>query len=149
MSALNKFTPEEIQALVNGESISKSVKDTEVTAEVKTETNKGFTPATSRSPRTSVPISKVSAVSTPRVKDTEGKVVNGAEKLAGPSSNAFTRLDEDRLKAEADRAAFAAAQEQLKQQASPEQLLNQLNATRRVVEKLQKEVAQLKKQVKE
>ena len=150
MSIINELSPEQIKALVAGETISGS-QSTESASAVSPEKkevahNPEATPATSFKPRAKVNIEHQSRVSAPNVRGPKGDVVSRAEdRIAGPSATAFDNLDHARIQAEAAVKAEEEAAKELKRVASPEQLLNQLNGLRRIVEKQQKEIAALKK----
>ena len=150
MSILNEFSPEQIKALVNGETISGSQSTKSASAVSPKETEKPSdpeaTPATSFKPRSHVKVEAQARVSAPNVRSAEGKVVSKAEdRISGPSATAFDNVDHARIQAEAEVKAQEEAVKELKRVASPEQLLNQLNGLRRIVEKQQKEIAALKK----
>ena len=150
MSILNEFSPEQIKALVNGETISGSQSTKSASAVSPKETQKPkdpeATPATSFSPRSHVKVEPQARVSAPNVRGPKGNVVSRAEdRIAGPSATAFDNVDHARIQAEAAAKAEEEAVKELKRVASPEQLLNQLNGLRRIVEKQSKEIAALKK----
>lgn len=149
MSIQSQFTPEQIQALVSGQTVAFTSKsDAEVTPANEIKEDKGLEPASSVKPRTSVPITKVTAVSQPQIKDTKGSVVTEGA-VSGPSPKAFTNLDQESARLKAEALAKQQAKAELELQANPAQLLNTLNGLRRIVEKQGKEIAALKKASKE
>lgn len=146
MYAESQFTPEEIQRLVAGETITKSVKE-------QSSASKKPTPAEpsgaveSYEPRFSVPINDKHDVTRPVIYDRAGKRVS-PDGVVGISPGKLDSIDEE-LRAELARIkAEEEAVKELRRVAKPEQLLNQLNGLRRIVEKQSKEIAALKKQVK-
>ena len=146
----SQFTDAQIKALISGETVSFSDKtnkttDTQVESHPVADENKPKT----FTPKTSVSIGKVEKVTGPNVRSATGELVRKAGDVVSPRfeensplarSEAARRLKEEEAKAQAA---------ELASQLSPAQLLNKLNATHRVVEKLQKEVAALKKSAKQ
>ena len=92
--------------------------------------------------RSSVDISKPSNVERPNIKDQSGKVVSPKGKISSPSGSAYSNHDAQRIALER----VSAEQEEAKKELTSEAILNKLAATERVVKKLQKELAELKKQ---
>lgn len=93
----------------------------------------------SRTPSTSIDISPQSKVTAPNIGLPKGSKVRGP---SIESMNAAAKRDAERRLIEIER---KAKEEELVKELSPEVLLNKLAATERVVRKLQKEVAELKK----
>ena len=144
MNLSSDFTPEEIARLVKGEHVSKSKKTSASSPDankIKEETP--YTPEVRRA-SFHVPINDKVDVSRPNIYDRTGRKVS-PDSVVSVNPAIFDRLDEEARATERELAANRKAQYDLKTLANPEQLLNQLNATRRCVEKLQKEVAELKK----
>ena len=96
----------------------------------------------SYSVRSSVDIAKPNNVERPNIKDQAGKVVSPASKISSPSGSAYSNHDAEREALKRIAAEEAAAKKEM----SPEAILNKLAATERVVKKLQKEIAELKKE---
>ena len=144
MNLSSDFTPAEIARLVKGEHVSKSTR-----VETPSPTNKNieeegdYTPDVRRA-SFHVPINDKVTVGRPNIYDAGGRKVS-PDSVVSVNPAVFDRLDDERLDKERSIAADRKAAYELKTLANPEQLLNQLNATRRVVEKLVKEVAELKK----
>ena len=151
MSISNEFTPAQIQDLIEGKTVSFTRTDKDNSAlpnknEQKASHNPDAEPAKAFSPRAHVKVEAQARVSAPNVRSAEGKVVSKAEdRISGPSATAFDNVDHARIKAEAEVKAQEEAAKELKRVASPEQLLNQLNGLRRIVDKQSKEIAALKK----
>ncbi len=146
MSIQNQFTPDELKALIAGETVSKSVK--EVTPAIKTIDNSVVSEEqrpTTFTPSTSIPINSRTAVTRPQIKDKAGKVVS-PDQVVTPSQGTFDRIDVDLKEAREAAEASERAQREIKHVASPENLLNRLNAQHRLITKLQKEVKALKEQ---
>ena len=145
-SIQSQFSEEQIKALISGETVSfnKTTSEQVETPSPVNEITEDMRP-TSFKPKTSVSIGKVEKVTGPNVRSATGEIVRKAGDVVSPRfeedsplarSEAARRLKEEEAKAQA---------EELASQLSPAQLLNKLNATMRVVTKLQKEVATLKK----
>lgn len=96
----------------------------------------------SYSVRSSVDISKPSNVERPNIKDQSGKVVSPKAKISSPSGSAYSNHDAQRIALERVKAEEAEAQKGLTNEA----LLNRLGAQERIMKKMQKEIAELKKQ---
>ena len=157
MSIQNEFTPEQLQALLNGETISFSKKQgTTVSSANKNAQKEDVVDVaedqqhTSVTPRASIAINGATKVTKPSIRDNSGEVVNpGAEKIRGWSPQADKAWDKkvaDQQKAREELQAIKEAEERVKAELTPAQILNKLNATHRVVEKLQRDIAALKKQ---
>ena len=149
MNVQSQFTPEEIQALISGETVSKSVK----ASSSANKTSKKVEPVEggevkSYTPRFSVPINEKQDVSRPNIYDNAGNRVS-PDSVVGISPGKLDAIDKDLYAEKARVQAEHDAAQELRKIASPEQLLNQLNGLRRIVEKQSKEIAALKKQVKE
>jgi hypothetical protein len=145
---LNTFySPEEIARLIEGEAISKSVKDSQVVSENK---NTPLEPVAEAqkpqtfTPSTSVPINSRETVSRPNIRDQAGKRIS-PDDVVGPSAGIFDHIDEDLREAREAAEAQERAQREIKRVADPANLLNRLNAQHRQIEKMQKEIAALKK----
>ncbi len=147
MSTQSQFTPSELEALINGETITKTVK--EVTAANKNsnktvEVSEEQRPSTF-TPKSSIPINSRTPVTRPIIKDQSGKRVS-SDHVVTPSKGTFDRIDEDLKEAREAAEAQVKAERDIKRVASPENLLNRLNAQHRLISKLQKEVKALKEQ---
>ena len=138
-----QFTPEQIQALVSGETVSFSKSGDKVVTPANTIKEKEGLPAESFSPKISVPINDKVAVTRPVIKDQSGKRIS-PDSVVSMTDRAWSRLEEDRAEAKKALEAQQAVQE-LQTVASPANLLNQLNGLRRIVEKQAKEIDKLKK----
>ncbi len=145
MSTQSQFTPSELEALIAGETVSKSTKVETVTPAIKTIDISEEQRATSFSPSTSIPINSRTAVSRPVIKDQSGKRVS-SDHIVTPSKGTFDRIDEDLKEAREAAEAQDRAQRDIKKVASPENLLNRLNAQHRLITKMQKELKALKEQ---
>ncbi len=147
MSTQSQFTPEELEALINGETISKTVK--EVTAANKNEAKSVEVSEEQRpstfTPKSSIPINSRTPVTRPVIKDQSGKRVS-SDHVVTPSKGTFDRIDEDLKEAREAAEAQDKAQRDIKRVASPENLLNRLNAQHRLITKMQKELKALKEQ---
>ena len=157
MSVESQFTPEQIEALIAGETISFGKKQVGTPVNTNKIIEKEDVPVdqqpTSTTPRTSVPIAGVSKVVTPKIRSShEAEATDVGAKITGPSNSASSRWDEieaDKAEARAEAKRLEEAEKVLKHELSPAQILNRFNATQRVVERLQKEVTSLKKQLKD
>ena len=147
MNYQSQFTPEEIQRLVAGETVSKSTKAGEQPSAKKAAPADPSSAATVTRPQVSIPINDRVEVSRPNIKDKSGKRIS-SDSVVNISSGTLDRIDQDRRDAESRLIAEAEASQELRKIASNEQLLNQLNGLRRIVEKQQKELTALKKQQK-
>ena len=156
MSIESQFTPEQLQALINGETVSFGKKQVGTSTSANKTIDKEDVPeeqkVTHTTPRSSVSISGVSKVTTPQIRpahEAEATVVS--EKVTGWSKQADAKWDE-KVKAEAAARLEALereeAEERIQQELTPAQILNRLNATQRVVERLQREITALKKEQK-
>ena len=148
MSIESQFTPEQIKDLIDGKTVSFAKEDCASPGESNKKESKLDVPeggsATSFSPRVSIKIDPVERVSSPNILNSQGVVVSRAEdRIPGPSETAFDNLDHARIQAEAEVQAQREAEKELARVASPEQLLNQLNGLRRIVDKQQKEIRAL------
>ncbi len=143
MSVQNQFTPEQIEALVNGETVSFNTSSGKVETPSPVINNE---PATAFTPSTSVSIAKQAKVTGVNVKSKAGDVVSKADAVIKPDFSKTSDLERReaarKLKLEEEQAAKA----QLATQTEPTQLLNTLNGLRRIVEKQGKEIAKLKKE---
>ena len=147
MSIQNQFTPAELARLIDGEVVSKveSATATDKTADKKPV--EGALPSQTFTPTTSVPINSRVAVSRPNIRDQSGKQISPDE-VVGVSKGIFDRIDEDQRAAKKALEAEVKASQEIKKVASPENLLNRLNAQHRLLAKMQKEIASLKKEIK-
>ena len=150
MNVQSQFSPEEIQALINGETVSKSVKASSSANKnaKKVEPVEGAEAPKSYTPRFSVPINDRQEVSRPNIYDQTGKRVS-PDGVVGISPGKLDAIDKDLYAEKAKVQAQHDAARELQRIANPEQLLNQLNGLRRIVDKQSREIAALKKQVKE
>ena len=145
MSTQNQFTPAELEALIAGETVSKSTKvETPTPANKNIEISEEQRPTT-HTPKASIPINSRTAVSRPKIKDQSGKVVS-SEEVVSPSRGTFDKIDVDLKEAREAAEAQERAQRDIKRVASPENLLNRLNAQHRLITKMQKELKALKDQ---
>ncbi len=147
MSISDQFTPAELEALIAGETVSKSTKVEAVTPANKN-SNKSVEVSeeqrpTTFTPKASIPINSRTPVSRPQIKDQSGKIVS-SEKVVTPSKGNFDRIDADLKEAREAAEAQDRAQRDIKKVASPENLLNRLNAQHRLITKMQKEIKALK-----
>lgn len=143
MSTQSQFTPSELEALIAGETVSKSTKVEAVTpANKNIEISEEQRPTTFK-PSTSIPINSRTPVTRPQIKDQSGKIVS-ADSVVTPSKGTFDRIDEDLREAREAAEAQDKAQRDIKRVASPENLLNRLNAQHRLITKMQKELKALK-----
>ncbi len=148
MSIQNQFTPSELEALINGETVSKSTKVESVTPANRITDNSVVNEEqrpTTFTPSTSIPINSRTPITRPQIKDKTGKVVS-SDQVVTPSQGTFDRIDVDLKEAREAAEAQDRAQREIKHVASPENLLNRLNAQHRLITKLQKEVKALKEQ---
>ena len=157
MSIESQFTPEQLQALINGETVSFGKKQAGTsTAANKNEPIEDVPEeqrATHTTPRSSVSISGVSKVTTPKIRPAhEAEATDIGGKITGWSKQADTKWDQkvaDQAKAAEELKALEEAEKVIAHELSPAQILNKFNATQRVVERLQKTVASLEKKLKE
>ena len=157
MSIESQFTPEQLQALIAGETVSFGKKQVGTSTAADKTIDKVDVPeeqkATHTSPRTSVPISGSTKVITPKIRSShEAEATDVGAKITGPSGSAASRWDEieaEKAEARAEAKRLEEAEKVIQHELSPAQILNRFNATQRVVERLQKEVTSLKKQLKD
>ena len=90
--------------------------------------------------RSSIDISSPEKVIQPKIKDQNGKVVTTG-KITGFSETAYSNHDAQRIAIER----VKAEEEEAKKGLTNEALLNRLGAQERILKKLQKEIAELKK----
>ena len=147
MSNINDlYTPAELEALIAGETVSKTVKESTAANRIKENpvVSEEQRPSTF-SPKSSIPINSRTPVSRPVIKDQSGKRVS-SDHVVTPSKGTFDRIDEDLKEAREAAEAQDRAQRDIKRVASPENLLNRLNAQHRLITKMQKELKALKGQ---
>ena len=160
MSIESQFTPEQLQALIAGETVSFGKKQVGTSTSADKNAQKSDVvdvpeeqKATHTSPRTSVPISGSTKVITPKIRSShEAEATDVGAKITGPSGSAASRWDEieaEKAEARAEAKRLEEAEKVIQHELSPAQILNRFNATQRVVERLQKEVTSLKKQLKD
>lgn len=144
MSVHSQFTPEQIQALVAGETVSFNKAGVSKSAPVNEIKEKEGLPAETFTPKTSIPINDRVAVTRPVIRDSGGKRIS-PDQVVGVSDKAYSRIDQDRIDAKKALEDQTRAAQELQTVASPANLLNQLNGLRRIVEKQSKEIDKLKK----
>ncbi len=145
MSIQSQFTPEQIQALVSGETVSFSNKTSSGKVETPSPADSINEPATAFTPSTSISIAKQSKVTGVNVRSSTGDVVSTADAVIKPDFSKQSDLERREAARKLKLEEEAAAKAQLATQTDPTQLLNTLNGLRRIVEKQGKEIAKLKK----
>ena len=154
MSVQDQFTAEELARLVAGETITKSLKGGSTTSANKNadkvEEEEAYKPE-AYTPRAHIAINSGGKVTKPAIRAKSGEIVNPEEgKVTGWSGDASDRWDQieaDKAEARAEALRLEEADKLIQQQLTPAQILNRLNATQRVVEKLQREVTSQKKEI--